>query len=80
VRKKERELMYMGRFIPKEKLCKKARKELYSKDRKTWGNVSPITRKVESKKVYNRKKAQMRIDDFPSEPFLLFFVRHVSIA
>lgn len=45
----------MARFIPKEKLSKKARKQLDSQKRTTWA-FSPTTRKVESKKQYDRKK------------------------
>ena len=45
----------MMKFIPKEKLSKKARRELDKSRRETW-DFSPVTRKVESKKVYNRKK------------------------
>ena len=44
------------RFIPKEKLSKKARRELNAARRTLWV-VSPIPKKVESKKVYNRKKS-----------------------
>lgn len=44
----------MDRFIPREKLGKKARKALDSQRRATW-SFSPTTRKVESKKRYNRK-------------------------
>ena len=44
----------MNRFIPREKLGKKARKALDSQRRATW-SFSPATRKVESKKRYNRK-------------------------
>ena len=43
------------RFIPKEKLSKKARRELNAARRTLWV-VSPISKMVESKKVYNRKK------------------------
>ena len=46
----------MMKFIPKEKLGKKARRELDRSRRETW-DFSPVTRKVESKKVYNRRKA-----------------------
>ena len=53
----------MRRFIPKEKLGKKARKRLDSQQRTTWA-LSPVTKKVESKKLYNRKrKAHDRHDD-----------------
>ena len=44
----------MNRFIPREKLGKKARKELDRQRRFTW-SFSPATRKVENKKRYNRK-------------------------
>ena len=44
------------RFIPKEKLSKKARRELNAARRTLWV-VSPVSKKVESKKVYNRKKS-----------------------
>ena len=59
-----REMMFMARFIPKEKLSKKARKQLDNEQRTTWA-FSPVTKKVESKKLYNRKrKAHDRYDDY----------------
>ena len=45
----------MARFIEESKLSKRARKELNAARRKTW-DVNPISRKVESKKLYNRKR------------------------
>ena len=45
----------MVRFIPKGKLSKKAQKELNRQRRVIW-NFSPVTKTVESKKLYNRKK------------------------
>ena len=45
----------MPKFIPREKLSKKARRSLDAEKRATWG-FSPVTRKVENKKRYNRKK------------------------
>ena len=45
----------MSKFIPREKLSKKARRALDVQRRAAWG-FSPVTRKVESKKIYNRKK------------------------
>ena len=54
----------MKKFIPKEKLSKKARKQLDSEQRTTW-TFSPVTKKVESKKLYNRKrKAHDRYVDY----------------
>ena len=44
----------MNRFVPREKLGKKARKALDAQRRATW-SFSPTTRKVENKKRYNRK-------------------------
>ena len=61
----------MERFIPKKKLSKKARKELDSQKRATWA-FSPATKKVESKKLYNRKKnAYAWKDDFGMSVFCL---------
>lgn len=45
----------MAKFISREKLSKKARKELDSQKRTVWA-FSPTPKKVESKKLYNRKK------------------------
>ena len=51
------------RFISKEKLSKKAQRELNAARRTLW-IVSPVSKKVESKKVYNRKKsARLYRDD-----------------
>ena len=44
----------MDKFIPREKLGKKARKELDRQRRATW-SFSPTTRRVENRKRYNRK-------------------------
>ena len=46
----------MAKFVSREKLSKKARKELDSQKRIVW-SFSPTTKKVESKKLYNRKKS-----------------------
>ena len=45
----------MAKFISRQKMSKKARKELDLKQRATW-SFSPVTKKVESKKLYNRKR------------------------
>ena len=54
----------MSKFIPREKLSKKARKALDEAQRRGWA-FSPITRKVESKKRYTRKRKH-RPDDAES--------------
>ena len=48
----------MKKFIPKEKLGKKARRQLDSEQRATW-TFSPVTKKVESRKLYNRKREKL---------------------
>ena len=48
-------VMIMAKFVPKEKLSKKAQKELNRQRRVTW-DFSPVTKTVESKKLYNRRK------------------------
>ena len=54
----------MAKFVPREKLGKKAQKELNRQRRVTW-DFSPVTKTVESRKVYSRKrKAQDRYDDY----------------
>ena len=61
----------MAKFISREKLSKKARKELDNQKRAVWA-FSPTTRKVESKKLYNRKKsARAWKNDFGISAFCL---------
>ncbi|MGN1020370.1 MAG: hypothetical protein ACI4O7_08335 [Aristaeellaceae bacterium] len=45
----------MTKFVPRDKLGKKARKALDAQQRTTWA-FAPATRKVDSKKLYNRKR------------------------
>ncbi len=45
----------MEKFVSRDKLSKKARKELDSQRRMLWQH-SPVTKKIESKKLYSRKK------------------------
>ena len=61
----------MKPFIPYEKLSKKKKKELDSARRGSWNGVNPVTRRVESKKVYRRKKVLKWEDDLPFQGFLL---------
>lgn len=44
----------MEKFIPYQKLSKKARRELDRKRRVTWGNVNPGTRHEPNPKAYQR--------------------------
>ena len=52
----------MAKFVPKGKLSRKARKELNRQRRTVWG-FSPVTKTVESKKRYNRKKSSHDLQD-----------------
>ena len=46
----------MPKFIPREKLSKKARRSLDAEKRATWG-FSPVTRKVENKALQPQETA-----------------------
>ena len=52
----------MKGFIPREKLGRKARKQLDGERRVTW-TFSPVTKKIESKKLYSRKQKPHDRDD-----------------
>ncbi len=55
----------MKQYVTIDKRSKKAQKEYYSKQRRTWGELNPVTRSVPSGKTYNRnkdKRERRRID------------------
>ena len=52
----------MAKFIPKGKLSKKAQKELNRQRRVIW-DFSPVTKTVDSKKIYSRKRKAQDRDD-----------------
>ena len=59
----------MARFVPKDKLSKKAQKEL-NRQRRTMWDFSPVTKTVDSKKLYNRKRnARDRYEDYGTSAF-----------
>jgi hypothetical protein len=51
------------KLIPAEKLSKKERKKLNLRARRSWNGVNPITKTVESKKVYKRARFKRQKDD-----------------
>lgn len=55
--------MSKDKFIPKEKLSKKKRRELDAQKRNSWGEIKPVTRLVESKKGYNRQRGKVKTRD-----------------
>ena len=59
----------MEKYIPYEKLSKKKRRELDARQRGSWNGFSPVTRRPENPKAYNRQKARKRSDDFPDRAF-----------
>ena len=63
----------MARFVPKGQLSKKAQKELNRQRRVTW-TFSPVTKTVESRKLYNRKRnSHDRNEDYGMGVFPVFF-------
>lgn len=44
------------KMIPLKKQSKKKQREHYAARRGTWGGLSPVTRVVKSKKVYDRRR------------------------
>ena len=48
----------MEKFVPFEKLSKKEQRKLNQQKRSDWGSLSPVTRRSDNPKAYNRRKAQ----------------------
>ena len=68
----------MSKYVSLDKRSKKQQKEYHSKQRRTWGELNPVTRSVPNGKVYNRKKEKERIskefrDGFGAGPFYLLY-------
>ena len=63
----------MGKFIPYEKLSKKEKRKMDLAKRQTWGELNPVTRKPESSKAYNRKRAQAWKKEVPYLRFCFAF-------
>ncbi len=53
----------MSRFIPREKMGKREKRTLDKAKRVVWEGVSPVTRTIENKKRYDRKRTPRRYDD-----------------
>ncbi len=63
----------MKRSIPYEKQSKRKRREQDLIKRETWGDIKPITRRIESAKIYRRKKARQEEGSFDAGPFICRF-------
>ena len=61
----------MKAFVPYEKMSKKQKKEIDRARRAGWGEIVPVTKKIESAKMYNRKKHQRGEFDSGAGVFLM---------
>lgn len=50
--------MEQEKFIPYEKLSKKKKRERDNEKRKSWGSLSPVTRKSKNPRAYNRAETK----------------------
>lgn len=46
----------MKKMVPLSKQSKKERRKYYTSKRGSWNGVSPVTRVVQSRKIYDRKR------------------------
>ena len=53
----------MEKFVSYEKLSKKKKRQINARKRKSWQGTSPVTRRAENKRKYNRKKIKARLSD-----------------
>jgi len=59
------------KYIPLEKRSKAQQRNFFSKQRKDWGEISPVTQKTQNKKIYNRKKSERWRQNDPSIGFFV---------
>ena len=62
----------MERYVEYRKLSKKQKRLIDGKRRGGWGELNPVTRKVESKKLYNRKRTGRRFDIDTAGSFYIY--------
>lgn len=46
----------MDKFVPLEKMSKKNKREYFTKQRKNWNGLNPVTRIADEQQKYNRAK------------------------
>lgn len=51
------------KFVSRDKMSKKDRKELDNQKRNTWGSTNPVTRVQPNKKAYDRKRDKKVVDE-----------------
>ena len=57
----ETEVSDMNKYVSPDKRSKKEQRAYHAKQRRTWGQLNPVTRSVPSGKTYNRRKEKKRI-------------------
>ena len=67
----ERTEVLVDKFIPYEKLSKKKKREQDLRQRRTWGDLNPVTRRSPKPTVYNRNKARNWKEDSESVPLFM---------
>ena len=70
----------MSKFVPYEKMSKKQKREQDALRRQTWGEMSPVTRRPENSKAYDRRKAQQWKKEPPAVLFLCPYGAHVFMT
>lgn len=63
----------MKQMVPLSKRSKKEQRAYYTQQRGSWNGLSPVTRKPENSRAYNRKKARKWKDDSMTVPFSYTF-------
>ncbi|MCL2124451.1 MAG: hypothetical protein FWH33_00490 [Oscillospiraceae bacterium] len=58
-------------YTPLEKRSKKEQREHHAAQRRSWGGISPVTRKPPNPKAYNRKKSGQRYENEPPPGFFV---------
>lgn len=53
----------MNRFLPREKMGKRQKRELDRSKRATWNGINPVTRTAPNKTAYNRKQSPRWYND-----------------
>ncbi len=51
----------MKKYVSLNKRSKKAQREYYSEQRRTWGELNPVTKSMPSGKTYNRNKCRQEM-------------------
>ena len=58
------------KYVPLDKQSKRKRNEFFKSQRRDWGPLSPVTKRVPNGKAYNRKKSKQRYEYEPCLDFL----------